>query len=66
MCVDMGDRQVLKTLETVLNAEVSLKTGSEQKDLLGEYKNQKHAIDPNVLAQPEFQFSPAGVKLTKI
>ena len=63
--VQNGDRQAVKTLERVMNAEVSIKN-PKTTELLNEYKDKKHEIDANVLAQPAFQFSPAGVKMQEV
>tara|TARA_B110001450_G_scaffold227947_1_gene227595 strand:+ start:444 stop:623 length:180 start_codon:yes stop_codon:yes gene_type:complete len=51
--VQNGDRQAVKTLERVMNAEVSIKN-PKTTELLNEYKDKKHEIDANVLAQPAF------------
>ena len=63
--VQNGDRQAVKTLERVMNAEVSIRN-PKTTELLNEYKDKKHEIDANVLAQPAFQFSPAGVKMQEV
>ena len=51
--VQNGDRQAVKTLERVMNAEVSIRN-PKTTELLNEYKDKKHEIDANVLAQPAF------------
>ena len=51
--VQNGDRQAVKTLERVMNAEVSIRD-PKTTELLGGYKDKKHEIDLNVLAQPAF------------
>ena len=63
--VQNGDRNAINSLEKVLNSEVSLRT-PKQNELLNEYKEISHELDPNVLAQPSFQFSPAGKKMVEI
>ena len=62
--LDIGDAQMIRRLETVMNSEVAFK--KEAQSLIGDYKKYPREIDPMLIAQPHFQWAPVGQKLNEI
>jgi hypothetical protein len=54
ICMDTQNTSICKTLERVLNMEISVKKETEAVDMLNEYKNLPREVDPLLLAQPRF------------
>lgn len=66
ICVDLGNRTITSNLERVLNAEISITSRKEEEPLLKNYKELYHEVDPLLLAQPAFNFLPAGLKMRTV
>ena len=59
-------QRVRTNLERVLNSEVAISTAAVQPDFLQMYKQLNNEVDPQLFAQPRFQFLPAGVKYSTV
>lgn len=62
ICLDTGDSQVIRSLEALLNTEITLKAETKE-ELIEEYENYPREIDPIILAQPGFKVSAVGEKM---
>ena len=62
ICMDIENAG--KTLERLLNTEICVLTEDKHKTFIKEPTRPE--IDPMVLAQPDFQFLPAGMKIKSI
>lgn len=61
-----GNTAICRNLERVLNTEIAIGAPQKQQSMLTAFKHLPREIDAAVLATPQFQFSPVGMKLTKI
>lgn len=66
ICLETGERNIIKNLERVLNSEVSMRVKETSGPQLNAFNSLPREIDAGVLAQPDFQFSPVGLKMQKI
>ena len=70
ICVDLPDEgNIAKKLEGVLNADVAI-CDSDKAQVFKPKDYSRNAdyqtVHPNVIAQPDFPFLPAGVKIARI
>ena len=70
ICVDIPDGgEIAKRLEGVLNAEVAIfdsKKGQAFSPKDHTQMKDYQTVDPGVIAQPDFPFLPAGMKIARI
>ena len=66
ICISTENKTVIKNLQNILNAEVSILNEQSKETLLKNFKSLPREIDPMLLAQPEFRFSPVSEKIKMI
>ena len=66
ICVDTGNKTIIKNLERVLNTEIAIKNDDSDSKLLGISDNMNVELDHRVIAKPNFKFSAVSDKLAAI
>ena len=65
ICLETSQQGLLKNLESLLNSEVSIGLHKSE-DVLPMHKDLPRELHENILAQPNFNFVPGGMKMAKV
>ena len=67
ICMATGDRTIIRSLERLLNTEISIAKPTKEEPMLKQFKDLPREIDPHtVLNTTTFQFMPIGMKINTL